>query len=238
MPKEKEQEKDWVEEMKKGFARWNQINEEGAGDPSWPDGVNMNLVRTHILIDQDHIKKQIAAGKIPDMELPELPPQVDNDYFANEETRKGYIQNFYETVQKLPLFEEFKTFVNEFRKLTATESKGIYMPHTFHCLQRFNWNSPVSCEAAFRPRDCMVMRDFGRKDCMERFLIGYEADKKTIRERLEKIRGILTQRKPVADAPVKRPKSVVAIARPVIKQERKLAEKVLPNGLGVQLSLF
>ena len=31
------------------FRAWNQIAQNGCSDPGWPDGVNMNLVRNHII---------------------------------------------------------------------------------------------------------------------------------------------------------------------------------------------
>ncbi len=31
------------------FAVWNEIAQNGCSDPSWPDGVNMNLIRNHII---------------------------------------------------------------------------------------------------------------------------------------------------------------------------------------------
>ena len=31
------------------FRAWNQIAQHGCSDPGWPDGVNMNLVRNHII---------------------------------------------------------------------------------------------------------------------------------------------------------------------------------------------
>ena len=34
---------------------WKHINEEGCSDPFWPDGMNMNLTRNHILSYRNEI---------------------------------------------------------------------------------------------------------------------------------------------------------------------------------------
>ena len=47
-------------EIDREFQQWNNIACSGCQDPSWPDGVNMNLVRNHIiywyrLLDEKHV---------------------------------------------------------------------------------------------------------------------------------------------------------------------------------------
>ena len=42
-------EQDIREEIRKEFDRWNEIAANGCGDPGWEDGVNMDLVRNHII---------------------------------------------------------------------------------------------------------------------------------------------------------------------------------------------
>lgn len=36
-------------EIEKETARWNYIMQNGASDPFWPDGTNLNLVRNHVI---------------------------------------------------------------------------------------------------------------------------------------------------------------------------------------------
>ena len=38
-----------MEEVDREFCRWNHLAGGGCQDPGWPDGVNMNLVRNHII---------------------------------------------------------------------------------------------------------------------------------------------------------------------------------------------
>lgn len=49
-PNRKEQnEKEIRAKISEEFERWNDIAKNGCSDPGYPDGVNMNLVRNHII---------------------------------------------------------------------------------------------------------------------------------------------------------------------------------------------
>ena len=77
--------------------RWNFIKEHGCSDPTWPDGVNMNLVRNHVICDLrvlyelERIPKQVtfddlirgcrhdSIGLMDDLRIP---PLVADDFMA------------------------------------------------------------------------------------------------------------------------------------------------------------
>lgn len=42
---------DVTAELEADIARWHDIQKNGCSDPCWPDGVNMNLKRNHIIYD-------------------------------------------------------------------------------------------------------------------------------------------------------------------------------------------
>ena len=44
-----------LEELEKAYAQWESLYQQGGSDPFYPDGVNLNLVRNHIL----YFKRQI-----------------------------------------------------------------------------------------------------------------------------------------------------------------------------------
>ena len=71
-------------DIKREIAHWIALNEYGGQDPSWPDGVNMNLTRNHVIYDKRQLKEICEDRKI---DLPEeyflpTPPQVDDGYMA------------------------------------------------------------------------------------------------------------------------------------------------------------
>jgi len=84
-------------EIAKETDRWNHLREHGGSDPFWSDGVNMNLVRNHIIYHLMKIQELSAqptqlsmfdsAPGMPSANVLEdkrVPPEVDQNYMANE----------------------------------------------------------------------------------------------------------------------------------------------------------
>ena len=71
------------------FRAWNQIAQHGCSDPGWPDGVNMNLVRNHIIYyyrllhERQAWQVQISLFDAPasTRERP-IPPEVPDNYMV------------------------------------------------------------------------------------------------------------------------------------------------------------
>ena len=95
-------------EIEKSLAHWHDMEKNGCSDPFWPDGVNMNLVRNHVIYYLTQIKElsvqptqmsmfgeaicvSVTANVIDD---PRIPPEVDSDYMARD--RKCF---YFDTVQ-------------------------------------------------------------------------------------------------------------------------------------------
>lgn len=81
----------------KELERGNAIRKNGSNDPLWPDGVNLNLVRNHIIYANRHLKKLYSAPVQLSMfggcekllddgsgNLVPLPPEVPNDFMARK----------------------------------------------------------------------------------------------------------------------------------------------------------
>jgi len=79
------------------IARWNHIKKNGCSDPFWPDGVNMNLTRNHIIynlrilyeLEKMPIQISLFTNAVPSdimsiADDPRVPPLVSNDYMAKE----------------------------------------------------------------------------------------------------------------------------------------------------------
>lgn len=76
----KENAVDYEAALKNSFDRWNQLNEHGGSDPTFADGVNMNLVRNHIMYYKEKIEETLPP--YPEIYYKETPPEVDADYIA------------------------------------------------------------------------------------------------------------------------------------------------------------
>ena len=74
-----------MRELERDYARWEQVYGGIKKDPFWPDGVNANLCRDHILCG-----KKTNTELYPDAEMPEiyywsLPQKLPVEYMARKE---------------------------------------------------------------------------------------------------------------------------------------------------------
>ena len=75
-------------ELDKSYAEWERLLKEGGSDPFWPDGVNMNLVRNHIIWWKSHIQAKLQTEQLSMFDLSSgsderpVPPVVNNNYVA------------------------------------------------------------------------------------------------------------------------------------------------------------
>ena len=76
-------------ELRDSYERWNHILQNGAGDPFWKDGANMNLVRNHII----HYKRQCEAELLPE-EYPEEYLSLIHIFRLRPE-RSGFFRGWY-----------------------------------------------------------------------------------------------------------------------------------------------
>lgn len=81
----KRQQVDYTAELQKDHERWVHIYEHGCNDPTWSDGVNLFLVRNHIINDRLRIEENYAPEDYPDIYFKEIPPEVDRDYMARQD---------------------------------------------------------------------------------------------------------------------------------------------------------
>ncbi len=87
----KNRETDYAAALENDYARWDKLFTEGGSDPSWSDGVNLNLVRSQIIYDKQKLAEQESSlFGLPEVYYREIPPEVDNNYMARpDEIRKN-----------------------------------------------------------------------------------------------------------------------------------------------------
>ncbi|MBP5604268.1 MAG: hypothetical protein J6X60_01815 [Ruminiclostridium sp.] len=71
--------------LQDSFDRWDQLNKYGGSDPCWADGINMNLVRSHIMYYKSQMENKYGSGEYPDIYYRETPSEVPPDFMANPE---------------------------------------------------------------------------------------------------------------------------------------------------------
>jgi hypothetical protein len=71
--------------IREDFKHWDKLRRKGGGDPGWPDGTNMNLVRNHVFYDQGKLRELCKEQKVRPcpVEAKLKPPRaVSNNYCA------------------------------------------------------------------------------------------------------------------------------------------------------------
>lgn len=95
------------EEISKSANRWNEIWERGCNDPGWPDGVNMNLVRNHIIYYKRRIQEICEENGIipPDEAYWDIPRKVSDDLYTGDRTSERYF-NVTKFMSRPPVFDK------------------------------------------------------------------------------------------------------------------------------------
>lgn len=90
------------------YRRWTNIYNNGASDPTWCDGTNMNLVRNHILYGRNQCESilKFEYWKYPDSYFFPLPPKVPENFMAVSRKVRG------EIVDKSPDHDFYKIRFN------------------------------------------------------------------------------------------------------------------------------
>ncbi len=77
----KKEEPNYIEELAERFERWDDVYQNGCHDPTWSDGVNLNLIRNYILYYKGKIEKSVTDGKFPDIQyIKKKMRSVDEDF--------------------------------------------------------------------------------------------------------------------------------------------------------------
>lgn len=76
----------YVDRLNKSFAHWEKERRDGCVDPNWSDGVNLNLVRGHIIAEKRKISRTCNEFglTIPAIYYRALPPEMPADFFVTD----------------------------------------------------------------------------------------------------------------------------------------------------------
>lgn len=77
-------------DIRQEIAHWEDLNENGGQDPFWPDGVNMNLIRNHVIYAKQRLAEICNKHGIQlpgEMYLP-IPPEVNSNYMASMQKKE------------------------------------------------------------------------------------------------------------------------------------------------------
>ena len=99
------------QELAESYRCWQYLFENGGSDPFWSDGVNLNLIRNHII----YYKLQMKEAGIDSEEYYwSLPEMVDDSYMANKDMIFSDAQRTYDIVSQDSDFRWLKENVYNF----------------------------------------------------------------------------------------------------------------------------
>lgn len=116
---------DYVAVLESSFARWDYIREHGCSDPFWADGVNMNLVRNHIMYYKQQLSEEATLFLLPEAYYREVPPEVDNNYMARPDEIR---QNAARSMQIIDTDENLEFVREQSVHLTEKQLKQLCIP--------------------------------------------------------------------------------------------------------------
>ena len=116
---------DYAAALENSFARWYFIHEYGCSDPFWADGVNMNLVRNHIMYYKQQLSEEATLFLLPKAYYREVPPEVDNNYMARPDEIR---QNAARSMQIIDADENLKFVQQQSVHLTEKQLKQLCIP--------------------------------------------------------------------------------------------------------------
>lgn len=89
-------------ELHSEYARWRELRDRGGTDPFWPDGVNMNLVRNHILYWKRMIEENLQEAEYPEEYFLDIPPEMDNNFMAHPDRIRDKAKAALKTITENP----------------------------------------------------------------------------------------------------------------------------------------
>ena len=114
----KETVEDLYRNLQQSFDHWHILYTQGGSDPFWADGVNLNLVRNHILHYRRRIDELSPDETRRDLYHRELPPIVESEYMANPEEIR---QKAKASLQKLEQDENYRYLRRKEKTLTPKQ---------------------------------------------------------------------------------------------------------------------
>lgn len=158
-------------DIRKSYEHWNNILQNGARDPFWEDGCNMNIVRGHIISCKKQCESELPPDDYPEEYFWELPPVVDSKYMARpDEIRKHAREN----LEVYEANEDYLFLKKAAERLTEKQKSQISIVNVINY---------VAGLRIFIDSDRLV--DMRRHEYPERYLESFRECRKRVEEILE-----------------------------------------------------
>ena len=109
----KQKSKELGAEIRRNMQVYEDIRVNGGSDPAWPDGMNMNLCRNHILYVRKKILLELDREYYPEEYYMDVPPEVDAWYMANADVIREKAKATYEVLVQDENYQYLKKMLPE-----------------------------------------------------------------------------------------------------------------------------
>ena len=160
-----------LEELEKAYAQWESLYKQGGSDPFYADGVNLNLVRNHILYFKRQIEETQPLYMNSEAYQREPPPQVEDGYMARA---KEIRDNAKTTLTAYKTDPYYQYLLHHWEELDDVGLKKTSIRPVLNYAQ--------ALETAIQEDDLVTMR---RHERAERYLDSFRACAEKVRDVLE-----------------------------------------------------
>lgn len=165
--------KSLAEELEKEYARWDELLTNGGSDPTWSDGVNMNLVQGRIVADRRRLLEMCGDGEKPAILIREEPPRMSSDYMAKADEIREAARKSLEIYKSNPTYQWCKA---QMGPIPAKILKNSLIPNMLSYVS--------SLEEYIEKGDLVAMR---RHRNPERYIDSFDTCKREIEKLLPQI---------------------------------------------------
>ena len=108
------------------YARWDELLTNGGSDPTWSDGVNMNLVQGRIVARRRELLQMCGDGEKPTILNREEPPRMSDDYMARADEIRAAAKKSLEIYKTNPTYLWCKA---QFERIPQKMLKNSVIPN-------------------------------------------------------------------------------------------------------------
>ena len=159
------------EELEESFQRWDNELYNGGSDPYYSDGLNMNLLRNHIIAYKTQMKE---TGELPQIYHRKTPEELPDSFMAQAE-------NIYQTA--IDIFRQCRDDM-DYQFLCGLElnPKMEKMAEVINALRNVR-----ELEGAIKKQDFVVMRRYYEKPDFKRYRQIVERNPQKIEPKMEQM---------------------------------------------------
>lgn len=162
---------DYGKQIRESLEHWKHIREHGAGDPFWCDGVNLNLVRNHVIYYKRMCQEELQPEEYPAEYYLETPPKVDNNFMARADEVREHAKA---TLEVYLVNEDYKYLLSVRSKLSEKQQDAVHIANVLGYVS--------GLKIAIRDDDIVVMR---RHETPSGYLESFQDCRKRVAEILE-----------------------------------------------------